>query len=217
MDAEDIALPRHDFYQTPTQLILSIYLKSYQSLAADIAFDFEPTSLTITLPPFPGTEDSRPKRIVIEPLFGEIRPEDSTWRVASTKFEIKLAKASPITWTTLLSLPGSSAAPITIQSTLPSATVVTNARPKPTKKNWDKLLDDELAEKADTKDPNAGGDAALSSLFSSIYANADPDTKKAMIKSYTESGGTTLSTDWSNIGRETTPIRPPEGMYPVKQ
>jgi len=36
-------------------------------------------------------------------------------------------------------------------------------------------------------------------LFAGIYANADDDTKKAMIKSYTESGGTTLSTDWNSI------------------
>jgi len=48
---------------------------------------------------------------------------------------------------------------------------------------------------------NAGGDAALQTLFSSIYANADDDSKKAMIKSYTESGGTTLSTDWGSIGK----------------
>jgi hypothetical protein len=38
-------------------------------------------------------------------------------------------------------------------------------------------------------------------MFASIYANADPDTRRAMIKSYTESGGTTLSTDWSSIGK----------------
>jgi hypothetical protein len=73
-------------------------------------------------------------------------------------------------------------------------------KPKPAKKNWDKLASD-LDDDENTNDPNAGGDAALQKLFSSIYGNADEDTKRAMIKSFTESGGTTLSTDWSNVGQ----------------
>lgn len=50
-------------------------------------------------------------------------------------------------------------------------------------------------------DQNAGGDAALKDFFSKLYKDADEDTKRAMIKSYTESGGTTLSTNWAEIAK----------------
>jgi suppressor of G2 allele of SKP1 len=35
---------------------------------------------------------------------------------------------------------------------------------------------------------------------------------KAMNKSYQESGGTVLSTNWNEIGKEETPVKPPDGM-----
>lgn len=56
------------------------------------------------------------------------------------------------------------------------------------------------------------GDAALTGLFQTLYRNADDDTKRAMIKSYTESDGTSLSTDWRNVSRAKVETQPPDGM-----
>lgn len=78
-------------------------------------------------------------------------------------------------------------------------------------KDWNKIVSDI------DKDPEQkGGDQALNELFQQIYANADEDTKRAMMKSYVESNGTCLSTNWSEIGTKTVETKPPEGMVAKK-
>jgi suppressor of G2 allele of SKP1 len=49
-------------------------------------------------------------------------------------------------------------------------------------------------------------------LFQDIFANGSDETKKAMMKSFTESGGTNLSTNWSEVKKEKVKITPPDGM-----
>lgn len=36
-------------------------------------------------------------------------------------------------------------------------------------------------------------------FFKKLYADADDDTRRAMVKSYQESGGTALSTNWKDV------------------
>lgn len=67
----------------------------------------------------------------------------------------------------------------------------------------------ELEDEDESKD---GADA----FFNQLYKNADPDTKRAMMKSMQESNGTTLSTDWSDIGSRTVETKPPEGVEEKK-
>jgi suppressor of G2 allele of SKP1 len=60
------------------------------------------------------------------------------------------------------------------------------------------------------------GDAALEDLFRRIYANASDDTRRAMIKSYTESGGTVLSTNWDEVKEGRVRPEPPPGLEPKR-
>ncbi|ODN78031.1 hypothetical protein L202_05114 [Cryptococcus amylolentus CBS 6039] len=222
----EIPIPRYDFYQTPSELILAIYLKGYDKVKDDVKVDFETTSIKITLPPLPSGPSPETQSLTLSPLASELAP-GSSFRVLGTKLELKLQKGEAVSWPTLLADPTK---PPVAQQAGPSSSRAAGAsavsggaskseseevaQKKKEKRNWDKF--DVEEEENNASDPNAGGDAALQKFFSQLYGDADDDTRRAMIKSFTESGGTTLSTDWSNIGKQTTPIRPPEGVEAKK-
>ena len=62
---------------------------------------------------------------------------------------------------------------------------------------------------ADSVDSDFGGGDAVDTFFKKLYANADENTRRAMNKSYFESQGTSLSTNWSEVSRGRVEPRPP--------
>jgi len=156
------------------------------------------------------------KKLVLEPLKGTVEPSTSDFSVGKVKIEIRLAKTveSQGRWGKLVRDPSTDPGPVL--STLPAPdrpTEATGHGAKP-KKNWDGITKDYLStekEKTSTEDPNAGGDGAVNGFFQKIFGDADDDTKRAMMKSYVESGGTTLSTNWDEVRKETVTVKPPEG------
>ncbi|KAL9110726.1 MAG: hypothetical protein Q9227_004718 [Pyrenula ochraceoflavens] len=132
---------------------------------------------------------------------------------------------------------GGEAVPTQTTSTQPTApSYPTSARTGP--KDWDKVAADlgkkkkkgkkpkKSAEKTkendenDDSDKDAGdsdsgvdsdyGGDAVDGFFKKLYAGADDNTKRAMMKSYQESGGTALSTNWDEVGKGRVEPVPPK-------
>jgi suppressor of G2 allele of SKP1 len=73
-------------------------------------------------------------------------------------------------------------------------------------KNWDKL------DGVDSDEEESN----VNVFFKKLYKNATPEQQRAMMKSFTESNGTSLSTDWNDVGSRTVETVPPEGVEAKK-
>ncbi|KAF7320359.1 hypothetical protein MKEN_00820700 [Mycena kentingensis (nom. inval.)] len=187
--------PRHEFYETDEVLTLSIFDRGAD--ADQVKIDFEPRKFTYT---------NGDKSIVLEPLKGQIVTTECTSFVGKVKIEVRLVKAAHGRWGGLI---GDS--PDILANSAAPAVTTTSVKPR---KNWDGITTNILSsekEKTTDEDPNVGGDSTLNSFFQKIYGDADEDTKRAMMKSYSESGGTTLSTNWAEVKRDRVEVKPPAG------
>lgn len=178
----------------------------------------------------------------LEPLAHAIEASQSTYRVLPVKIELKLIKKVPhVKWNKLegdeeqhvSAQPGGvkTGAQICLRRRRdalanlmrPKEPKMDSAAPAPRRqRNWDKLvLEDEeeereLHKKGYEQDPNWGGDTALQRMFEKLYAGATDEQRMAMIKSYQESNGTSLSTNWDEVKQAPVETRPPESMIAKK-
>jgi suppressor of G2 allele of SKP1 len=80
-------------------------------------------------------------------------------------------------------------------------------------KNWDAVVSEELSSKNEAGEDEfqEEGDH-VNAFFKKLYKDADPDTRRAMMKSFQESNGTSLSTNWSEVQNKKFETQPPEGV-----
>lgn len=101
-----------------------------------------------------------------------------------------------------------------------ASTLTAKKKAKSSKKKTEKSADGEKTEKPADGNDGSDSDAAsidsdygtgdpVDSFFKKLYADADPDTRRAMMKSYYESEGTALSTNWDEVGKGKVEARPP--------
>ncbi|KAF3771391.1 SGS-domain-containing protein [Cryphonectria parasitica EP155] len=212
---------RSQMYQSDASITISLFMKfASKEDTAKVQVELQPNLITVTGVP------REPSTAYIVP-HAAINPAKSTYRVATMKIEFNLAKAQPGKWPSFgreeLSQPGPSTLPqadeTAIHTTLGSNTAAAQAStpkepPKPKApvyptsakggpKDWDHISADD-----DEKDVDA--------FFKQLYKDATPDQQRAMMKSFQESNGTTLSTDWATVSKETVKTNPPEGVVAKK-
>ncbi|NXN70796.1 SGT1 protein, partial [Himantopus himantopus] len=188
---------RYDWYQTESQVIVTIMIKNAQKDAVSVQFSEKGMNASVRLP---SGEDYNLKLVLLH----SIVPEQSTFKVLSTKVEIKMKKSEAVRWE---KLEGQGDSPKLKQFTpdtqhlYPSSSHYT--------RNWDKLV---VEIKEEEKNEKLEGDAALNKLFQQIYSDGTDEVKRAMNKSFMESGGTVLSTNWSDVGKRKVEVNPPDDM-----
>ncbi|XP_027366400.1 protein SGT1 homolog [Abrus precatorius] len=192
---------RHEFFQKPDEVVVTIFAKGIQRDSITVDFGEQILSVNINIP---GEE-----AYVFQPrLFGKIIPARCRYEVLSTKIEIRLAKAETIQWTSLQFTKGSTV-PQRVNISTVAGERPTYPSSKPKRTDWDKL---EAQVKQEEKEEKLDGDAALNKFFRGIYLDADEDARRAMSKSFVESNGTVLSTNWREVGSKKVEGSPPDGM-----
>ncbi|NXO03766.1 SGT1 protein, partial [Rhinopomastus cyanomelas] len=188
---------RHDWYQTESQVIVTIMIKNARKDDVSVQFSEKEMNASVRLP---SGEDYNLKL----DLLHSIVPEQSTFKVLSTKVEIKMKKPEAVRWE---KLEGQGDSPKLKQFTpdmqclYPSSSHYT--------RNWDKLV---VEIKEEEKNEKLEGDAALNKLFQQIYSDGTDEVKRAMNKSFMESGGTVLSTNWADVGKGKVEVNPPDDV-----
>jgi len=175
---------RHEWYQTPTHVIITIFAKNVKKEQAEIEFTKKSFSAAIKL-----SESS--EYLLDLNLCDDIDPSQCSTQFLPSKVEIKLAKDSQSKWLSLERNEASQLNKISWDS------AQGNKPEYPTsskiKKNWDLIAKGIEEDKLE-------GDAALNKVFQDIYGKGNEDQRRAMMKSFVESGGTVLSTNWKDVG-----------------
>lgn len=214
---------RHDWYQSSDTVTITLLAKSVDKECAIV--DIQPHSLTIA---FPLPTDSE-YDFSLDPLYAAIDPATSSYKIMSTKIEVILKKI--LKGQKWHSLEGTSP-PADVTSSESAAQPVISEPPKPPgpvypssskhgTKDWDKLATDLTKKPPQTDnaepeyDSDEGGDP-VNAFFKNLYKDATPETRRAMIKSYQESNGTALSTNWAEVSKAPVETSPPEGMEAKK-
>ncbi|KAH8927558.1 SGS-domain-containing protein [Atractiella rhizophila] len=204
---------RHEWYQTDTHIYISIFIRSVPPSTSQDVVTLTASSLHLSLPS-PASPGSTVE-FLIEPLAHEVKPETKVVRFLTPKVEVAVEKKDRGNrWGVL-------EGEEKVVSKMAEGSDGGRGYPTSSKKktNWDALEAEQIKEEdqgPDKDDPNTGGDRELNRLFQKLYKGATDEQRLAMMKSYQESNGTALSTNWDEVRKGKVETKPPDGMIAKK-
>ncbi|KAF2436805.1 SGS-domain-containing protein [Tothia fuscella] len=217
---------KHDWYQNNENIYFTLLAKGVPKELATI--EIEESSINISFPTQTGSDYT----YALDPLFAPINTSASTFNITGTKIELVLKKQTPgVKWRKLegdeAPAPSTSdtAAVDPVRQAVLAGSKDILPSPYASKKgvkNWDKVVDDIAKESKAEAGKEGGGDEfdddedPQNAFFKHLYKNADENTRRAINKSYQESGGTVLSTNWDEVSKGTVEVSPPDGMVAKK-
>ncbi|KAI6906466.1 SGS-domain-containing protein [Hortaea werneckii] len=214
---------RHDWYQNSEKVFFTLMAKGVPQDKTTV--DITERALNISFPLVSGSSYD----LTLDPLFAPVKPDECITRVLPTKLEVILVKGTtgqkwkalesdePATESNSAGANGDSrtddgsmqrAVFTSEQASSKGPAYPTSSKHGP--KDWDAITTSK-----EDEDEVEGGDEA-NAFFKKLFKNATPETQRAMMKSYTESNGTALSTNWDEVSKGKVETTPPDGMEAKK-
>lgn len=220
---------RHEWFQTNDTVVVTLFCKGIPKDKAIV--EIKQGSLEVSFPLPTGSDFN----LSLDPLFSKIDVSASNYKIMSTKAEFTLKKStSGQKWSSIegvapVETEGDASHDSVQRAVLAYKTINTvPAYPTSSKsgpKNWDKVASELSKKPKPEKEGDEGADDATAdagiedeegdpttNFFKMLYKGADEDTRRAMMKSYQESNGTALSTNWAEVGKGKVETSPPDGM-----
>lgn len=178
-----------DWYQNANWVNVDVMAKNVDKVGSVITFESRKLVMILVRA---GMQDWKLEKT----LFADVVPEQSRWSVSKYKVEVQLKKANNSKWIALDS--EAQVASASVRAGAVAAKRMKDSQEK--QRNWAKKAEEELK---DYKE-----DDSAMSVFRQLYESVDEDTRRAMNKSYSESGGQVLSTDWGKVKKERVEYKP---------
>lgn len=187
---------KYDCYQTESQVIITLMIKKVQKNDVHVEFSEKELSALVQIP---SGEDYGLKLSLPHPTI----PEQSTFKLLSTKIEMKMRKPEAVRWE---KLEEQGAEPAPKQSTADVKNM------SPSSSHYTRGSGKLAGEVKEEKNKKLESDASLNKLFQQISSDGSSEVKHTMNKSFMESGGPVLSTSWSDVSEREVEIDPPDDM-----